>query len=616
VFKTPVTTVVGGQVQAIRLDHFGNSSVNEGSTDAECVQATGPGGECIAADYEAGSNFGQIILVPSLSRTGTWSCSGCVSIPIPSGQVWTESTDAPSFPDQAAQQTRGSGPLKALVGTTNAGTADFRDAYCVRINDYLSFSATTDPRIDPKASGDFDTSLMLFHTDGRPVLGNADLPPRQAPFLSALNLRASDGSGFSLQNRIEYVLVVAGQADFPEDRDNVGLFDFQPPDTSLRAQNPAAGHFDHWTGGGDSGSYTVILDGAEYCQTDLDAAFSNPGQAGKVCVGDDGGRFSCSDTAVGNGQIQDVAVGFLNFNTADLVFAASSGNQNKICRAGAGFCNNISEDTENSMAVAIGLVDGDQYPDVVFANDGQTNRVCLNGGGLSDGFPYACSAVNSDTLASKGVALGYINKDKHLDAIFTNTGAQDSVCLGDGTGAFTCDNTQFPPPIPVDSESVALGHVNADAHLDAVFTSQGNGMVVCLGDGNGGFSCTRIFGDTFTATDVALGDVDQNGTLDAVLSRANQNPNVICLGDGAGAFSCNRINDETITSRDVALGLIDEDHHLDAMFANENLPNQLCLGNGSGGFTCSNIDNDFGNTQSVALGELIINLLFGNGFEN
>ena len=188
--------------------------------------------------------------------------------------------------------------------------------------------------------------------------------------------------------------------------------------------------------------------------------------------------------------------------------------------------------------------------------------------------------------------------------------------MGDGTGAFTCDNTEFPPPIPVDSESVALGHVNADAHLDAVFISQGNGMGVCLGDGDGGFSCSKIEGVTFTATDVALGDVDNNGTLDALLSRANQNPNAVCLGDGAGAFSCNVINNETITSRDVALGLIDEDNNLDAMFANEGLPNQLCLGNGSGGFTCSNIDNDTGNSQSVALGELIINLLFGSGFED
>ena len=161
---------------------------------------------------------------------------------------------------------------------------------------------------------------------------------------------------------------------------------------------------------------------------------------------------------------------------------------------------------------------------------------------------FTCSAVNSDALASKGVALGYINKDKHLDAIFTNTGVQDSVCMGDGTGAFTCDNTAFPSPIPVDSESVALGHVNADAHLDAVFISQGNGMGVCLGDGDGGFSCSKIEGVTFTATDVALGDVDNNGTLDALLSRANQNPNAVCLGDGAGAFSCNVINNETITS--------------------------------------------------------------------
>ena len=41
--------------------------------------------------------------------------------------------DAPSFPDQVAQRTRGIGKLTALVGSTNAGNSDWRDAYCLRI---------------------------------------------------------------------------------------------------------------------------------------------------------------------------------------------------------------------------------------------------------------------------------------------------------------------------------------------------------------------------------------------------------------------------------------------------------------------------------------------------
>lgn len=61
---------------------------------------------------------------------------------------------------------------------------------------------------------------------------------------------------------------------------------------------------------------------------------------------------------------------------------------------------------------------------------------------------------------------------------------------------------------------------------------------------------------------------------------------------------------------------MNEDNFLDKVFANENAPNHLCLGNGSGGFSCNDIDEVGGNTQSVALRELIINLLFGDSFED
>ena len=127
-YKTPVTSSNGGQVEGIELFNTGSVSLGRGSTDAVCNSNSGPGGECDSSFLNTGSNFGEIVLSPSLSRAGTWSCSGCVSIPIPAGQVWTELTDAPSFPDQVAQLTRGSGALTALVGATNAGAGDFRDA--------------------------------------------------------------------------------------------------------------------------------------------------------------------------------------------------------------------------------------------------------------------------------------------------------------------------------------------------------------------------------------------------------------------------------------------------------------------------------------------------------
>jgi hypothetical protein len=542
-----------------------------------------------------------------------WSCGTCNATPIPANQVWTEQVDAPSFPDERAQVTRGTGALTSIVGSTNSGLLDYRDAYCLRILEPGAFFATTDPRRDPSAQGDFDNSLILFRADGAPVLGNKDSPPLLSPFNSTLTSQADDGSNFELIMPGEYILVVSGGAQFPLDRDSIGLFDFQPPYQSLYGPNSSAGHFDYWAGSSAEGNYTVVLDGAQYCQTDLDAAFSNPGQAGKACIGDNKGKFSCEDTMVGGSQ-NDVAVSVFGTDTrSKLIYAANNGNKNKLCfktQLGLYFCGDVSDDLKNSEAVAIGHVNDDQYPDLVFANDGQANQVCL-----SDFLGnFTCNDAHADALASRDVALGYINKDRFLDAVFTNgNDVENSLCLGDGSGTFSCDNTKF--PFSISEGKVALGHINADTHLDVVFTQGANNPKVCLGDGDGAFACSDLSGPAQGASSLALGDVNNDGTLDAVFSKPNQNPNVRCLGNGSGGFSCSNINNETITSKDVALGLVDDDSNLDAVFANENTPNQLCLGNGSGGFTCSLIDDDFGNTQSVALGEFWINLLFGNGFE-
>jgi hypothetical protein len=614
IWQTPVTTSNGGQVAGMNIFYQGSNSFDTGFTDGQCYSNGGPGGECDGAATSVGSNYAELAIL-ALEPKGNWSCGGCSAIPIPASQVWTEQADAPSFPDGKAQVTRGRGRLTSIVGSTNSGSLDYRDAYCLRIVEPSTFFATTDSRRDPAAGSDFDNSLFLFRADGAPVLANVDSPPLALPNSATLTWQADDGSNFELMQRGEYTLVINGAVEYPFDRDSVALFDIQPEHLSwamLHAADPAAGHFDSWMGTNDSGSYTVVLNGAEYCQTDLDAAFSNPGQAGKVCVGDNKGKFSCEDTTVG-GSPNDVAIGiFGSDNRPKLIYAANNGNKNRFCfntQPGIYFCGNVSDDLNNSEAVAIGHVNDDQYPDLVFANDGQANQVCL-----SDFLGnFTCNDAHADALASRDVALGYINKDRFLDAVFTNgNDVEISLCLGDGSGTFNCDNTQL--PFSINAGRVALGHVNADTHLDVVFTRPGNNSKVCLGDGNGAFTCSDIIGPQ-NASGLALGDVNNDGVLDAVFSMPNQNPNVRCLGDGSGVFSCSNINNETITSKDVALGLVDDDSNLDAVFANENTPNQLCLGNGSGGFTCSLIDDDFGNTQSVVLGEFWINLLFGNGFE-
>jgi uncharacterized repeat protein (TIGR01451 family) len=101
---------------------------------------------------------------------------------------------------------------------------------------------------------------------------------------------------------------------------------------------------------------------------------------------------------------------------------------------------------------------------------------------------------------------------------------------------------------------VALGFVNGDTTLDAVFANVGESNRVCLGDGVGGFACSDVSGDTFSSDGVALGDVDDDTNLDAVFANVGES-NHVCLGNGAGAFACSDVSGDTNESRGVALAV-------------------------------------------------------------
>ena len=289
--------------------------------------------------------------------------------------------------------------------------------------------------------------------------------------------------------------------------------------------------------------------------TNLDAVFANFGQRDRVCLGGGSGSFTCSD---------------------------------------------VSTDTNFNSDVALGDVNGDTKLDVVYANfdSADSNQVCLGDG--SGGF--TCSDVSSDTNRSFGVALGDVDGDTKLDAVFSNAGdagVSNRVCLGNGSGGFTCSDVSSDTN---NSPGVALGDVNGDTKLDAVFANDaGASNRVCLGDGSGGFTCSDVSSDTNSTFRVALGFLNNDTNLDAVFANSSGQPNRVCLGDGSGGFTCSDVSSDTNNSIAVALGDVDGDTNLDAVFANEIVSNRVCLGDGSGGFTCSNVSSDTNTSGGVAL---------------
>ena len=278
------------------------------------------------------------------------------------------------------------------------------------------------------------------------------------------------------------------------------------------------------------------------------------------------------------------------------------------------FCNTYDYfepfQSPDSKDVALGFVNGDEHLDAVFGRDEvvfANNRVCLGDGAGGFSCSYIGAIGNNfqnDNSATNGVALGLVDGDQHLDAVFANSyggegSAKNRVCLGDGTGGFTCQDVS---PDTNSSFGVALGFVDDDQHLDAVFANSNQVNRVCLGNGTGGFTCQDVSPDTNSSTSVALGLVNGDQHLDAVFANRGQ-ANRLCLGDGSGGFTCQDVSAEANRSGDVALGFVDDDRHLDAVFANTGQANRVCLGDGNGGFTCQDViePEQTNGSQGVAL---------------
>ena len=367
--------------------------------------------------------------------------------------------------------------------------------------------------------------------------------------------------------------------------------DFPPDQPNRICLGDGTGRFTCNDVSADTNSSFDVALGDVNGDTFLDAVFANGDchKPNRVCLGDGTGAFTCNDVSADDCSgvsrySLGVALGDVDGDTLlDAVFAYI-GSQVRFTQIYGAF-----------------------------------NRVCLGDGTgaftCNDIGTHIIGGSSADENRSSDVALGDVNGDAFLDAIFANSGSvlsgeQNRVCLGDGTGAFTCSD------VSADSDSsygVALGDVNGDTFLDAVFanSSWGPNIVVanrvCLGDGTGDFTCSDVSADINDSRGVALGDVNGDTFLDAVFANSIDfdvdaiSVNRVCLGDGTGRFTCSDVSADTNNSRGIALGDVNGDTFLDAVFAN-NLNNQICLGDGTGSFTCSAVSADTNSSHGVALG--------------
>jgi hypothetical protein len=182
----------------------------------------------------------------------------------------------------------------------------------------------------------------------------------------------------------------------------------------------------------------------------------------------------------------------------------------------------ISADTDVTLSVVLGDVDGDGDLDLVAGNDG-VNRLYLNNGTSAPFSGVSGSNISADAHTTRSIVLGDVDGDGDLDVVVGNKDQANRLYLNNGTaspfsgvsGSNVCADTDV-------TRSVALGDVDRDGDLDVVAGNQGQANRVCLNNGTanpfGSASSSDVSADVQDTTTVVLGDVDRDGDLDLVVA--------------------------------------------------------------------------------------------------
>ena len=136
---------------------------------------------------------------------------------------------------------------------------------------------------------------------------------------------------------------------------------------------------------------------------------------------------------------------------------------------------NISDDSDNTILIALGDIDSDGDLDVIAGNIGHQNRLYLNNGTTN---PFADAVgvnITDDSDDTFSIALGDIDDDGDLDVVTGNNGDPDRLYLNNGTPHPFIDGAGLTlDPFHTPTNSVILQDVNGDNRIDLVAGNMGS----------------------------------------------------------------------------------------------------------------------------------------------
>ncbi|MCI0340459.1 MAG: VCBS repeat-containing protein [Planctomycetales bacterium] len=178
---------------------------------------------------------------------------------------------------------------------------------------------------------------------------------------------------------------------------------------------------------------------------------------------------------------RDAAVGDVTGDGVPDVVLAIFGAQNRLFVPGPGgryvdgtfaATTGLPTDSDPSEGATLSDVDADGDLDLLFANRGVQNRLYLNNG--SGLFTDATAArLPTDTDPTVDIASGDVDGDLDRDLVMGNDGAQCRLYLNNGSGVFTDATGTRLPTLVAPTRDVALVDVNGDGDRDLLLANGG-----------------------------------------------------------------------------------------------------------------------------------------------
>ncbi len=209
------------------------------------------------------------------------------------------------------------------------------------------------------------------------------------------------------------------------------------------------------------------------------------------------------------------------------------------------------KDSDTSVDVIAGDVDGDGDLDLAFANSGQ-NTLYLNDGRAH--FQDATFAsLPSSKQNSQTLAFADVDGDKDLDMIVANVGSSNQLLLNNGKGRFVQAAASSFPKDGDETRDLILADLDGDGDLDLFLAngrhrlpgSTGEQNRIYLNDGKGGFTdvTTKALPKVSDASlGVGAADVDGDGDVDLFVGNGDWNFGAgrldrLLLNNGKGRFT-------------------------------------------------------------------------------